>query len=84
MSSNTEFDYTNNSSDYNFETFENDTEESEHKKDVRKRLEAKLERKRLKEELEDYEGELDDDFDWEEIDRQCVFEKNHLISTMLL
>lgn len=39
-----------------------------HKKDVRRKLEMRLERKRLKEELEDYEGELDDDFDWSDLE----------------
>ncbi|MDA9271852.1 hypothetical protein N9Q05_00495 [bacterium] len=38
-----------------------------HKKRVRRMLEAKIERKRLKEELEDYEGELDDEFDWDNL-----------------
>jgi len=46
-----------------------DDEESgetlEHKREVKRMLEARLERKRLKDELEDYDGELEDDFDWE-------------------
>jgi len=40
-----------------------------HKRHLRKMLEARLEHKRLKEELEDYEGELDDEFDWDFLDR---------------
>jgi phosphopantothenoylcysteine synthetase/decarboxylase len=38
----------------------------DHKKEVRRKLEDRIERRRLKLELEDYEGELDDDFDWDE------------------
>ena len=40
-------------------------EEISRKKQVRHLLESRLEHKRLKEELEDYEGELDDEFDWD-------------------
>ena len=40
-----------------------------HKKHVRQMLEDRLERKRLKEELEDFDGELEDKFDWDEIYR---------------
>ncbi len=68
MSSNTDYDYSSQSIDYNFDSDEDEIEESEHRKDVRRRLEAKLERKRLKAELEDYEGELDSDFDWDDVD----------------
>jgi hypothetical protein len=35
-----------------------------HKKEVRQRLENRLELKRLKDELEYFDGELDDEFDW--------------------
>ena len=38
----------------------------DHKKEVRRKLEDRIERRRLKLELEDYEGELDDDFDWDD------------------
>lgn len=37
-----------------------------HQKEIRRRLDERMERRRLKKELEDYEGELDDDFDWNE------------------
>jgi hypothetical protein len=40
-----------------------------HKKRIRRMLEDRLDRKRLKEALEDFDGELDDTFDWEHIDR---------------
>jgi hypothetical protein len=38
------------------------------KKEVRRKLEERMERNRLKKELEDYEGELDDDFNWDDVD----------------
>ena len=36
-----------------------------HKKRVRRLLEDRLEQKRLKEELDDYDGESEDAFDWD-------------------
>ena len=39
---------------------------SAHQKEVRRKLEQRLERRRLKQELEDYEGELDQEFDWDD------------------
>ena len=45
---------------------EDDVEELNHKKQVRRMLEDRLERKRLKEELED---EFDGEIDWEQLDR---------------
>jgi hypothetical protein len=51
--------------DYNYSD-EDDVEELANKKRVRRLLEARLERKRLKEELEDYEGELDGEFNWDD------------------
>lgn len=51
-------------SDFNYE--ENDEETLNHKKQVRRLLEERLERKRLKAELED---ELDGEFDWDDLDR---------------
>lgn len=44
---------------------ENDAEQLSHRKRVRKALEERLERKRLKEEFD----ELDGEFDWEEFER---------------
>ena len=49
--------------------FDPGDEVSLHKKRVRRMLEDRLEQKRLKKELEDFEGELEDDFDWDEIKR---------------
>lgn len=51
-------------SDYSYE--EDNADDLDSKKRVRKMLEERLERKRLKEELED---ELDGEFDWDELDR---------------
>lgn len=56
------------SQDYNVINYEKD-EDLPHKKLVRKQLDAILEHKRLKAELEDYEGELDDEFDWDMMDK---------------
>ncbi|WP_028387652.1 PA3496 family putative envelope integrity protein [Legionella fairfieldensis] len=53
-------------SDY---SYEEDAEQLTHKKRVRKMLEEHLERKRLKEEFKDEFDELNDDFDWEELNR---------------
>ncbi|KTD48977.1 hypothetical protein Lrub_1328 [Legionella rubrilucens] len=52
---------------YSFTDFsiEEDTDELNRKKHLRKKLEERLERKRLKEEFD----ELDGDFDWDELDR---------------
>ncbi|MDP3560751.1 MAG: hypothetical protein Q8R83_01060 [Legionellaceae bacterium] len=72
MSLNIDYDDNNNSSvDYNLDDEEYDLNNiaSEHKSDVRRKLEDRLERRRLKQELEDYEGELDGEFDWENLDR---------------
>lgn len=52
-------------SEYPYEE-EEDIEQLNHKRQVRKMLEEKLERKRLKEELDD---ELYGEFDWDDIDR---------------
>ncbi len=43
-----------------------DIDELNHKKQIRRMLEERLERKRLKEELED---ELDGEFNWDDLDR---------------
>lgn len=42
-----------------------DGETLEHKREVKRMLEERLERKRLKDELEDFDGELEGDFDWD-------------------
>lgn len=46
-----------------------DPVDSVRQKEVRRKLEERMERRRLKQELEDYEGELDKDFDWDEFDK---------------
>jgi len=40
----------------------------EHKREVKRMLEERLEKKRLKEELEDFDGELEGDYDWDRFD----------------
>ncbi len=59
------------SDDQNFSDFDyhEDAQASPHKKRVRQMLEDRLDRKRLKEELDDFDGELEDKFDWDEIKR---------------
>lgn len=67
----TDIDDHNYGSDTHYEEQEHeDIDDLVHRKRVRRMLEEKLERKRLKEELEDYEGELDDEFNWDNIDRK--------------
>ncbi len=50
---------------YDF-NFDEDIDDLSRKKQVKRMLEERLERKRLKQELEDYEGELDGEFDWDQ------------------
>lgn len=54
---------------YNDMSHDDDKEELSHKKHVRQMLENRLERKRLKEELEFFDGELDGEFDWDYVDK---------------
>ncbi|KTC90012.1 hypothetical protein OQJ18_05980 [Fluoribacter dumoffii] len=53
-------------SDYNYD---DDIESMAHRKNVRRMLEEKLERKRLKEEFKDDFDELSGDFDWDVLDK---------------
>ncbi|KTD03449.1 hypothetical protein OQJ19_00540 [Fluoribacter gormanii] len=53
-------------SDYNYD---DDIESTAHRKNVRRMLEEKLERKRLKEEFKDDFDELSGDFDWDILDK---------------
>lgn len=53
-------------SDYNFD---DDVEDLSHKKRVKRMLEDRLERKRLKDEFKDDFDELNGDFDWDELDK---------------
>jgi ABC-type phosphate transport system auxiliary subunit len=55
-----------NSMDYNYS---DDSHDMLHKKRVRRMLEDKLERKRLKEALEDFDSDLDDEFNWDDTDK---------------
>ncbi len=64
MGLNIDYDDTLYNADMNVEEEDLEVEISEHQRDVRRKLEDRLERRRLKQELEDYEGELDDEFDW--------------------
>ncbi len=45
-----------------------DGETLEHKREVKRMLEERLERKRLKDELEDFDGELEGEFDWDKLE----------------
>ncbi len=49
--------------------FENEVEELDHKKRVRRMLEDRLERKRLREEFKDDFDELNGEFDWDDIEK---------------
>ena len=53
-------------SDYNYDE---DADKSGHRKKVRRMLEERLERKRLKEEFMDDFDELGGDFDWDMLDK---------------
>ena len=47
---------------------EEDSDTVDHKREVKRMLDDKIEEKRLKNELEDFDGELDDEFDWDAFD----------------
>lgn len=49
--------------------YDDDTHDLSHKKHVRKLLEDRLDRKRLKKELEYFDGELDGEFNWDYIEK---------------
>ena len=53
-------------SDYNFD---DETEDLPKKKRIKKMLEDRLERKRLKDEFKDDFDELSGEFDWDEIEK---------------
>ena len=56
-----------------FVDYDNDDVKSlTHQKQVRQRLEDRLELKRLKNELEYFDGELDGEFDWDYLDKERV------------
>lgn len=56
-------------SDYNYEDYEENIEDLPKKKRIRRMLEEKLERKRLKDEFKDDFDELSGEFDWDELDK---------------
>jgi regulator of sigma D len=58
--------YTEMNYDEDYREYE-EPDNSDHKRQVRKLIEDRLERKRLREELED---ELDGEFDWDELERE--------------
>lgn len=64
MSLHKDYDDSQSFSDFNFDE---DVEELDHKKHVRRMLEDRLEKKRLREELED---ELDGEFDWDDLEEK--------------
>ena len=49
--------------------FDEDVEDIAHKKKVKRMLEDRLERKRLKEECKDDFDEYDAEFDWDDVDK---------------
>ncbi len=55
-------------SDYNYDDID-DTEELDQKKRIKRLLEERLERKRLKDEFKDDFDELSGEFDWDELDK---------------
>ncbi|MBP6918858.1 MAG: hypothetical protein KBB94_08085 [Legionellaceae bacterium] len=38
--------------------------------EIKRKLDEKMEKRRLKDELEDYEGELDEGFNWDDFDKE--------------
>lgn len=58
--------------DYNLNDYdhEEDAETRHHRKRVRQMLEERLERKRLKEEIDDIDDLLEDEFDWDHTERK--------------
>lgn len=61
MSLRKDYDENTNHSEFNYDE---DMEDTSHKREVRRMLEDKLERKRLRQELED---DLDDEFNWDDL-----------------
>ena len=61
------------SDDYSFTDFKydelDDTEKLNQKKKVKRLLDERLERKKLKDEFKDDFDELNGDFDWDELDK---------------
>ena len=51
-----------------FYEHEEDSATLQHRREVRRMLEDRLDRKRLRDEIEDFDGELEDEFDWDTFD----------------
>jgi hypothetical protein len=66
MSLHEDYEDDHNFSDY---SYEDDKADSTHRRNVRRILEEKLERKRLKEEFKDEFDELNDEFDWDLLEK---------------
>ncbi|MEI6094840.1 MAG: hypothetical protein WCR08_05145 [Gammaproteobacteria bacterium] len=47
-----------------------DPADSHHRMEIKRKLDEKMEKRRLKHELEDYEGELDEGFNWDDFDKK--------------
>ena len=45
-----------------------DPADCKRKMEIKRKLDQQMEKRRLKQELEDYEGELDEEFDWDDYD----------------
>jgi hypothetical protein len=56
-------------SDYNYDDEVDDIQQLDKKKKVKRLLEERLERKRLKDEFKDDFDELSGEFDWDDIDK---------------
>ncbi len=54
---------------YNLMDMGQDDENLPHRKRVKRLLEDRLDKRRLKMELDEFDGELDEDFDWDQLGR---------------
>lgn len=57
------------SSEFGDDVENNDPTDCKRKMEIKRKLEERMEKRRLKHELEDYDGELDADFDWDDHDK---------------
>ena len=47
-----------------------DPADSHRRMEIKRKLDERMEKRRLKDELEDYEGELDEGFNWDDFDKK--------------
>ncbi len=47
-----------------------DPVDSHRRIEIKRKLDERMEKRRLKDELEDYEGELDEGFNWDDFDKE--------------